>query len=114
MGLGLSILAGAQVLTKDTALGTNSILSQPIGLVRPLPQNIQILAPLVGTNAQRKVISEAQKAPAPGIYRTIPFACIVVVPGKNPDDQMIIRPAENLDRTPVLNPDLHFVPMGLK
>lgn len=57
--------------------------------------------------------------PRPGVYRTDPFACIVVVPGPQHDDACIIgstnRPGglavEPKLNMPTLRPGLRFIPM---
>ena len=53
--------------------------------------------------------------PAPGIYETRPYTCIVVVPGPHPDDGCIIGRGRDIapgpaPRMPMRSPDLQFVP----
>lgn len=50
--------------------------------------------------------------PAPGVYETKPFACIVVVPGPFPDDKMA-KGRYGSDAPlamPSIEPDLRFIP----
>jgi hypothetical protein len=51
---------------------------------------------------------------APGIYKTEPYTCIVIVPGEHPDDRMAIHPPDQGSNMPVLKPDLHFIPVQPK
>jgi hypothetical protein len=52
---------------------------------------------------------------APGIYKTEPYACIVIVPGPHPDDRSLIQPPSTpSDPMPVIKPDLRFVPVRPK
>jgi hypothetical protein len=53
-------------------------------------------------------------SPAPGIYKTEPFTCIVVVPGSNHDDRMVIDPANTDQKMSIVPPDLRFVPLPRK
>jgi len=52
--------------------------------------------------------------PAPGVYKTEPFACIVAVPGPTPDDRMVMLPANPDQKMPILRPSLRFVPRDSK
>jgi hypothetical protein len=52
--------------------------------------------------------------PEPGVYKTTPFTCIVIVPGKNSDDRCMLRPAEADSAMPVIKPDLRFAPLNSK
>jgi hypothetical protein len=52
--------------------------------------------------------------PKPGLYKTTPYSCIVIVPGKNPDDSMAVLPAECSSAMPVIKPELHFIPLRQK
>ena len=49
---------------------------------------------------------------APGVYKTLPYTCIVVVPGPCPDDGMIVSPPGIHDPMPIIRPDLQFIPIG--
>jgi len=54
--------------------------------------------------------------PKPGIYRTTPYACIVVAPEKGIDPLVAIRPPELAAPAPMpmLKPELHFIPLSTK
>ena len=47
---------------------------------------------------------------APGVYRTFPYTCIVVVPGPHPDDACIVKPGNVDPSMPIVKPDLQFIP----
>jgi len=47
-----------------------------------------------------------------GVYRTAPYTCIVLVPGLHPDDRSIVSPSSGDYRMPIIQPDLHFIPLG--
>ena len=49
--------------------------------------------------------------PKPGVYKTVPYACIVIAPGKSPDDKIAVRPAERGSAMPAIKPELHFIPL---
>ena len=50
-------------------------------------------------------------SPAPGVYKTAPYTCIVVVPGPRPDDVCITRPRGGDSSMPIIKPDLRFIPL---
>jgi hypothetical protein len=47
-----------------------------------------------------------------GVYKTLPYTCIVVVPGPHPDDQAIFSPSSRDYRMPIVRPDLQFIPLS--
>ena len=60
----------------------------------------------------RAVIAQSASALLiPGIYKTAPYACIVVVPDKCPDDHSVVAPAECGSAMPVIRPELRFTPL---
>ena len=63
---------------------------------------------------QQTNLKNSPGAPAPGVYKTEPYTCIVIVPGASPDDKSVIHPAEPAPNMPVLTPDLRFVPLHPK
>ena len=69
-----------------------------------------LIPDLNGTNL---VQSPLCGLPAPGVYKTEPFTCIVLVPGSNHDDRMVIGTA-NPDPKMSRSPDLRFVPLPRK
>jgi hypothetical protein len=52
--------------------------------------------------------------PTPGVYKTAPFTCIVVVPGKHADDRSTVKPTEVDSAMPVVKPELRFIPLHSK
>ncbi len=46
----------------------------------------------------------------PGVYKTEPYSCIVVVPGPHPDDRSIIDPGSGNSSMPIITPGLRFIP----
>jgi len=52
--------------------------------------------------------------PAPGVYKTEPYTCIVIVPAGHSDDKSVIHPPDPGPNMPVLKPDLRFVPLRPK
>jgi len=94
------------------AAGTN-LFNFGTNLFR-MPTNLTL--PFVwGTN--RLITLPAKQLPSPGVYKTEPYACIVVVPGPHADDRMVIgRNAGIESKMPIINPDVTFVPwpQGIK
>ena len=58
----------------------------------------------------RPISPSAPAALPPGVYRTVPYSCIVVVPGPHPDDRCIVRPGGGDSSMPVVKPELRFIP----
>ena len=52
-------------------------------------------------------------APAPGVYRTTPYSCLLVVPGRDGDEQFVWKPAIPSPTMPTTRPDLQFIPRTL-
>ena len=48
----------------------------------------------------------------PGVYKTAPYSCLVVVPGPLADDQCIVNPGANPSAMPMVTPELRFLPWG--
>jgi hypothetical protein len=49
----------------------------------------------------------------PGVYRTFPFTCIVIVPGPHPDDVSAVESGtDGMEKLPVFKPGLKFVPFA--
>ena len=53
----------------------------------------------------------AAAGPAPGVYKTTPYSCIVMVPGPHPDDRAIVSPGGGQYTMPVITPELQFIPL---
>ena len=51
----------------------------------------------------------ASNLPTPGVYTTEPYACIVVVPGRHPDDKMAVGMTDKTPM-PIIKPELRFNP----
>ncbi|MHC1763200.1 MAG: hypothetical protein AB9869_02685 [Verrucomicrobiia bacterium] len=49
-------------------------------------------------------------SPAPGLYKTEPYSCLVLVPGPYIDEKSIIKPSLPLPPMPTVDPGLEFVP----
>jgi hypothetical protein len=45
-----------------------------------------------------------------GVYQTVPYSCIVVVPGPHPDDRCIFGKGSGDSSMPIIKPDLRFIP----
>ena len=58
------------------------------------------------------VVPSAPPALPPGVYRTAPYSCIVVVPGPQLDNKCIINPGGGNSPMPIIKPELHFIPWG--
>lgn len=63
---------------------------------------------------QSKDLKTTPGTPAPGVYKTEPYTCILVVPGGHPDDHSVIHAPEPSPNIPVLKPELRFVPLQPK
>jgi hypothetical protein len=48
----------------------------------------------------------------PGLYKTEPYTCLVLVPGPHPDDKCIIgsRAVQPTEQMPMSQPELQFIP----
>lgn len=56
----------------------------------------------------------ASSLPRPGVYKTEPYACTVVVTDKCPDDRSVAMPAERGSVMPMIKPELSFSPLHSK
>jgi hypothetical protein len=113
---------GAQLLTLDRPLAGAKLTSN-ILLQRAQRSQAQAAVPFptqgIETWFQTKSNLESVKSyspdlPKPGVYRTTPFACIVIVPANHLDDPMAVRPAETACPMPMLKPELRFIPLRSK
>lgn len=57
-------------------------------------------------------VSSAPPIILPGVYKTAPYNCIVVVPGPQLDDKCVVNPGGGNSRMPIIRPDLQFIPWG--
>ena len=85
--------------------GSNAPLSVFPPAQRP-PAQAQLFAP-----SARHRNRAPSGNPPPGVYKTAPYSCIVVVPGLHPDDRCIVNPGESDSSMPILKPDLQFIPL---
>jgi hypothetical protein len=56
------------------------------------------------------VVPSAPFTLGPGVYKTEPYSCIVVVPGPHLDDRFVVRPGTTNFPMPVVKPGLRFIP----
>jgi hypothetical protein len=77
----------------------------PLNLRGPLTNPLPQLLVLARTNSPSIALPLK-----PGVYKTEPFSCLVIVPGAQADDQAIIGPSEPVPPMPMIKPDLRFVP----
>jgi len=95
--------------------------SNPAFRIQPLPPGHRSSPPAVPptgvTNLYWNLRSNhiarpsAPSAIPPGVYRTFPYSCIVVVPGPHPDDLYIVNPGGGNDPMPIIKPELQFIPL---
>jgi hypothetical protein len=121
----LSVLAVAQVVVHKDSSRAPSI---------PWPGNVQsnvAVIPAPGSNLLLLASGPARKSefkihPLPssarlhppsapttipaGMYKTVPYSCIVVMPGPHPDDRCIFGNGGGESSMPVIKPDLRFIP----
>jgi hypothetical protein len=119
-----SVTTFAQVITNTGPIAATNLASAPNILLR-LPHQRANTNLFTNPNGGARVHNfTAGERPrnvnppswplAPGVYKTAPFACIVIVPGKNPDDRCVIVPGECDPRMPVVKPELRFIPLNPK
>jgi hypothetical protein len=49
----------------------------------------------------------------PGVYKTSPYTCLVLVPGPHPDDCSVRGPGETgVESMPTIKPELKFIPQS--
>jgi hypothetical protein len=113
---------GAQLLTLDQPLAGANLTSN-ILLQRTQRSQAHAALPLPGqgieTRFQTKPNPEGVKSyspdlPKPGVYRTTPFASIVIVPANHLDDPITVRPAETACPMPMIKPELRFIALNSK
>jgi hypothetical protein len=91
---------GHQKLPPVVALqGGKLVMQAP--KIKPLDKNSVALLSL---------LPKGTLSPGPGVYNTAPYAGIVVVPDKHPDDRALINLADGDFKTPIIKPDLQFIP----
>jgi hypothetical protein len=83
------------------------------------PPPAKAYAPLTAaTYAQVALSTEVSNVspvfPNPGVYRTEPFAGIVIVPSADIDSAIALAAPEGAAAMPMLNPELRFIPLDAK
>ncbi len=100
---GLWLLAdGQEALHRDPAAGP------PI----TWPGNGQSNVIIIPVRSNPVVVPSAPPIIPPGVYKTAPYCCIVVVPGPQLDDKCIVNPGGGNSPMPVVKPDVQFIPWG--
>ena len=103
-----STRAVAQTLPHTVLLTTNRALVTRNLVIVPRGGTNRVATNLVGRGRPFTAL------PSPLVYRTEPYACIVVVPGSHPDDWWLITPGNRGSDMPVIRPELRFVPVPAK
>lgn len=105
------------VTTKQMKVATPTLAKLKSELSRfegILSTNRTQLAATLRTNTARR----SESLPKPGLYKTAPYACIVLVPGPHADDQMVLGPKASdpskPSEMPTIKPDLEFIPWSPK
>ncbi len=119
----------APALTNVIKIGYGAIGSTPSASISSpvlLIPNTAVAQPGLGAQAQSFVAPFASMPgtlvkklfsstyPPPGVYKTTPYTCIVVVPGPNADDKCIIRGGNTDLRMIATEPPLTFIPYRRK
>ena len=120
------ITTRAQVITNTRPIAATNLASAPLDLLRR-PHHGANMSLLAATDGGRQgwrlkmgelaaITKPAPSLPIPtaGVYKTAPFACIVVVPGKHADDRSVLKPTEVDSAMPVIKPELRFIPVRSK
>ncbi len=108
-----SLFSENSLLADTNALNLAPLLNQPPSatFTNSLPLSRKQL------KAIRPLASGTSALPAPGVYETAPFTCIVVVRGGHPDDKMIVgsrATGTNVvsPKMRIITPELRFIPRG--
>src|ERR1041384_8548414 len=119
-----SITALGQVITNTGPIAATNLAAAPLDWLRQphYGGNMRLFAAADGGRQVRNlkmgelaaIAKSLPSLPTPDVYRTAPYACIVIVPGKNPDDRSVVKPAEVDSAMPVIKPELRFIPLPSK
>jgi hypothetical protein len=126
------IILGVVLIQSGSAFGQSlppnfwvSVTNQPWGRNSTIRLKSQPRSPIfIITNASagltgrillasRQALNPATNiptAPQPGVYKTEPYSCLVVVPGPHPDDKCIVGAPGRGSEMPVIVPELRFIP----
>jgi hypothetical protein len=91
-----------QVIALAALLTSGGAVAQTVSLAKPSPPLVQSLG--AGWDQPLK----------PGLYKTEPFSCLVLVPSAQADGRAIVKPKEPSPPMPVVKPDLRFIPWVAK
>jgi hypothetical protein len=80
----------------------------------PVISNVQVFVSAVTPKPLKPGTTKAteQFSLKPGIYKTEPFACIVLVPAAGLDEGMAVNPPGGEISMPTVKPELRFVPIS--
>jgi hypothetical protein len=65
-----------------------------------------------GSDSNHIYVPSPQRTPSPGVYKTEPYSCIVVVPGAGLDDCFLVNPGGGHSSMPTVQPELRLVPLA--
>jgi hypothetical protein len=97
----------ARHLTPPFFFVTNNVAQTNLLYIVPRPQ--PILPPHGSLFDSTTAVSNT---PPPGLYKTEPYTCLVLIPGPHPDDKCIIGngAAQPNIQMPIRQPELQFIP----
>jgi len=79
-------------------------------------RGVETAALMTAPAAAEKAVPQSDLEP--GIYKTEPYACIVIVPAKHLDDEIAVGagtpPTDTAPAMPMVKPELHFIPLNSK
>ena len=106
----------AQVITNRAPVPATVLVANQTNLLlfHPQPGNNGFLATNLYTGLGVSALGSNRTLPKlalPGVYRTEPYACIVLVPERQADDCSVVKPTDRGSAMPVIKPDLRFIPM---
>ncbi len=87
------------------------IINELVAMPSPPAAQPQPKVPTFDQTPHRQEATRPGQLPA-GVYRTLPYTCIVVVPGPCPDESAVLNPGSGNYRMPVVRPDLQFIPLS--
>lgn len=116
------------VASKSTPLGQVALTNAPLlsGKAAPVlwfTPNVWANPAPIGTPGRTNTLKAplvllAKPGPgqplAPGLYKTMPYSCLVLVPGGHTDDLALITPPSPAPPMPSIQPELQFIPWGPK
>jgi hypothetical protein len=108
--------SSAQVIANQAPVPATVVVASQTNLLlfHPQPGNNGFLGTNLYTGLAAPALSlnrTSPKLPMPGIYKTEPYACIVLVPESQADDRSVVKPTDRGSAMPVIKPELRFIPM---